>query len=275
MPGTPRLLPAFRMPRLASLHPLALLAAALLGGTAAAPGAPRPSVATLRETQSAARLAPPARDAAPDARRAGRTAVSSLAVFEAMSWSPADVRERLSSDAPGTYIGEMLAAQDSSLARWPSRRDAPLRVWVQTASGLPGWNPSYVARVREAFAAWEALGIPVRFAPAADSAGADVHVAWVEQFREPISGKTVWARNDSWWIVDGTITIALRHSGGGALDSAAIKAIALHEVGHLLGLDHTSDPANIMAPRVRARELSAADRATMRLLYELPAGRVR
>jgi hypothetical protein len=30
-----------------------------------------------------------------------------------------------------------------------------------------------------------------------------------------------------------------------------------------------------MAPRVRVRELSAADRATMRLLYELPAGRVR
>lgn len=261
------------MPRLASLQPLALLTAALLGATAAG-GAPRSPA--LRERQSAARLAPAAsRGAAPDARRAGRTAVSSLAVFEAMSWSPADVRERLSSGAGGTYIDEMLAAQDSSLARWPSRRDEPLRVWVQAAPGLPSWDPSYVERVREAFREWESLGIPVRFEPAADSAGADVHVAWVEQFREPISGKTVWARNDSWWIVDGSITIALRHSGGGVLDSAAIRAIALHEVGHLLGLDHTSDPANIMAPRVRARELSAADRATMRLLYELPAGRVR
>jgi hypothetical protein len=132
-----------------------------------------------------------------------------------------------------------------------------------------------VRHVHEAFRAWEALDIPVRFTFVADSAAADVHVGWVERFREPISGKTVWARNDSWWIVGGDITIALRHSRGTPLDASAVRAIALHEVGHLLGLDHTADSTNIMAPRVRVRELSAADRATMRLLYELPAGRVR
>jgi predicted Zn-dependent protease len=54
-----------------------------------------------------------------------------------------------------------------------------------------------------------------------------------------------------------------------------MKAMTLHEVGHLLGLDHTEDLSSIMAPRVRVRELSMADRATARLLYTLPPGGVR
>ncbi len=52
-------------------------------------------------------------------------------------------------------------------------------------------------------------------------------------------------------------------------------AIALHEVGHLLGLDHTSDTLAVMAPRVRSLSLTPQDVATMRLIYELPPGTVK
>ncbi len=54
-----------------------------------------------------------------------------------------------------------------------------------------------------------------------------------------------------------------------------MKAMALHEVGHLLGLDHTTDPGMIMAPRVRVRDLTDKDKATIRLLYSVPAGPLR
>ena len=54
-----------------------------------------------------------------------------------------------------------------------------------------------------------------------------------------------------------------------------MHAMALHEVGHLLGLDHTADETSIMTPKVRVRDLSNADRATIRLLYTLPAGSIR
>jgi hypothetical protein len=186
-----------------------------------------------------------------------------------------DIRQRLREGMPGTYLGEVLTGRDSALARWPERISRPVRVWVGSGQRLPGWKPEFESRVRSAFEEWARLGIPVHFTFVLDSAGADVHVSWVSAFEEPISGKTLWARDKHWWIVKAGITLALHHNGGEALDSRAIKAIALHEIGHMLGLDHTADTSNIMTARVRVRELSEADRATIRLLYSLPPGSVK
>jgi hypothetical protein len=184
-----------------------------------------------------------------------------------------ETRRRLRNGEPGTYIGEILLDHDSSLARWPD--NTSLLVWVQPGTEVADWAPVFVDQVRDAFAQWEAAGIPVQFTFIADSALADVHVTWLDEFREPISGKTLWARDDDWWIVDADIALAVHHNGGEPLDAVAMRAIALHEVGHLIGLDHTRDQNNIMTARVRVRDLSAADRATARLLYTLPPGSVR
>ncbi|MBX6332615.1 MAG: matrixin family metalloprotease [Gemmatimonadaceae bacterium] len=186
-----------------------------------------------------------------------------------------EIRRRLELGANGTYIGEILAERDSALARWTDRVDQPIRVWVGSGAGLPGWKDEFPEHVRAAFEEWSSLGIPVRFVFVPDSASADVHVSWIDHFDTPISGKTLWARDRNWWIVNGNITLALHHNGGEPLDDSAVKAIALHEVGHLLGLDHTADTANIMTARVRVRDLSEADRATMKLLYTLPPGSVK
>lgn len=188
---------------------------------------------------------------------------------------PASVRGEILKHRAGTYIDELLLARDSALVRWPERLRQPLLVWVQPSSSVRDFEPRFVERARSAFSVWAATGIPVEFTFVADSADADVHVTWVERFPEPVSGKTLWARDGRWWMVDASILIATHHSGGDPLDESAIHALALHEVGHLLGLDHTADASNIMTPRVRVRELSASDRATARLLYSLPPGPVR
>ena len=186
-----------------------------------------------------------------------------------------EVRRRLREREAGTYIGEVLRSRDSALARWPERLEEPIRVWVQPASGVADWHPVFVRMAREAFVDWMTTGIPVRFVFVADSADADAHLVWIDHFDEPISGKTRWARDEAYWITDADIQIAVHHNEGVTLDTLAVKAITLHEVGHLLGLDHSADAANIMTPRVRVRDLSPADRATMRLLYSLPPGPVR
>jgi len=187
----------------------------------------------------------------------------------------ADVRRRVHDSEAGTYIGEILLERDSSLARWPDRHGIPLTVWIQPASSVSGFASSYIANVRDAFREWDALHLPVSFAFVDDSADADVHVNWIDRFNEPISGRTRWARDDDWAITDANIMLAVHHHQGDQLDDDAMRAMALHEIGHLLGLDHTTDSLSIMAPRVRVRELSDADRATVRLLYALPAGPLR
>jgi Matrixin len=187
----------------------------------------------------------------------------------------AAVRRQLREHGEGTYIAEMLAERDSALARWHDLKGKPLSVWIQPTSDVDEFRPEFTTGVRDAFLDWDALRLPVRFAFTPDSAAADVHVTFIDHFDEPISGRTKWARDEDWWIIGADIVLAVHHHNGNTLDDDSMKAMALHEIGHLLGLDHTSDSTSIMAPKVRVRDLSAADRATVRLLYTLPPGAVR
>lgn len=186
-----------------------------------------------------------------------------------------EMRRRVSTGAEGTYIAELLASRDSALARWPDRLAKPLRVWVQETDTLQGWHEDFVPAVRGAFDSWSAAGIPVRFDFVVDSASADVHVRFTSRLANGISGKTVWSRDGGWWLVAGDIQLAVEHPSGGVVSPSQMRAIALHEVGHLLGLDHSSSVEDIMSARVRVRELSDADRGTVRLLYSMPAGSIK
>jgi hypothetical protein len=186
-----------------------------------------------------------------------------------------EVRRKLREGSPGTYVDELLIQRDSALARWPDRRRNPLRVWVQPETPKSELSAGFPEIVRAAFEEWMSTGIPLLFTFVSDSANADVHVTWIDRFDEQISGKTLWAHDEDWWIVEANIVLAVHHRGGEPLDSSAVRAIALHEIGHLIGLDHTQDAANIMTPKVRVKELSEPDRATARLLYTLPPGKVK
>jgi len=186
-----------------------------------------------------------------------------------------EIRRRLREGSPGTYVDELLLERDSALARWPDRRTRPLRVWVQPETPTSDFSAGFPDIVRAAFEEWALTGIPLAFSFVPDSSKADIHVTWIDRFDEQISGKTLWAHDDDWWIVEANIVLAIHHRGGEPLDNSAVRAIALHEVGHLIGLDHTTDTANIMTPKVRVKELSDADRATARLLYALPPGKVK
>jgi len=184
----------------------------------------------------------------------------------------ASVVRRVRDGEAGTYIGDILRERDSSLARWPDRHGVPLTVWVQPRSPVQDFGAEYVEAVRSAFQEWGSIHLPIRFSFVDDSADAEVHVNWIDHFNEAISGRTRWARDDDWVITDANIILAIHHNQGEQLDGDAMRAMAMHEIGHLLGLDHTTDSLSIMAPKVRVRQLSDADRATARLIYALPTG---
>ena len=192
--------------------------------------------------------------------------------------SPDASRTRTSLDAVlslagGTYMGRLLADRDSTIERWPDQVSTPLRVWVDSTGALTGAQTGFPAAVREAFDEWASTGIPLRFIYVASSRDAEVRVHWTDHLDHK-TGSTTWRTDRGGWLTGSEIMLATHISDGHVLDARGMRAIALHEVGHALGLSHSDDGHDIMAPLVRVDGLSPVDRNTIKLLYSFNAGPV-
>lgn len=180
----------------------------------------------------------------------------------------------LDARGPATYLPELLDAREGWSFRWPDRSLDPLRIWVQEPTD-GGFDASWVGAVHDAFSVWGNLALPFVMTFTRDSSRAEVHVTWVERFDGRMTGRTLWQHDQHGWILGGNIQLARQLPDGRPVDAAGVRAIARHEVGHLLGLDHTRDDSSIMAPQVFVTEISEADRRTIRLVYDLPPGLIR
>lgn len=235
----------------------------------------RAQAALERTVDSAAALIDRADSAAPDVADPEHPDVR-----EVYSDLPAPERDAfriqftIDARGEGTYVQELLDTHEGWNFRWPDRRSEPMRIWVQETA-QPGWRREFTPLVREAFSAWGDLGLPFLFTFTADSSRAEIHVTWVERFAERMTGRTLWRHDQHGWIVGGNILLALHLPDGRPVTEDGVRAIALHEVGHLIGLDHVADSTSIMAAQVFVTELNEADRRTARLIYDLPPGRIR
>jgi hypothetical protein len=180
-------------------------------------------------------------------------------------------RKRLRNDAAGTYIDELLSTGDSTLARWQVSPGRTIKVWVSVGSG-DTTTTRYHSEIQSAFFEWQRAGVPIQFGFVRDSTAADLHVLWKDGFQESVGGRSDWVHDQDGWMVRGVITLSLFAGNGERMSLTAMRALALHEVGHLIGLGHTADSLSIMSPVVRVTSLSHADRATALLLYKLRPG---
>lgn len=192
---------------------------------------------------------------------------------------------RLGVEARYTYLDSLLATSDSVVRRWADRRGYPIRVAVTEP---PDGSPGAVLRalVGAALSAWDRPEANVRMALAADTAAADIVIEWIDHFvPRPVvggaaqdvqqTGLTGLTANGRGEIQRARIHLALTDGRGRRLAADEVQAVAIHELGHALGLPHSGDPADIMFPTVQARTLSARDRASQVLLYRLPPGSIR
>src|SRR2546427_7215571 len=166
-----------------------------------------------------------------------------------------EIRRRIRASGGITYLNEIVAASsDSILHRWDSRVATPVRVAFASAS-VANFQPSFLDAVRAAFQRWQEAGVRVRFNMDADSTAAEVWVRWRIQFEGERSGQTDLQWDDEGHLLTGTITLATFDAKGQPLGADEIRVMALHEVGHLIGLDHSPNEGDIMYARPQVRDL--------------------
>jgi Matrixin len=187
----------------------------------------------------------------------------------------AEIRRRIRAAAPGTYLNEIVAeSRDSMLHRWDERERRPVRVFLPPGR-VANFQPSFLDAVRSAFQRWQETGVPVRFDLDADSADAEVRFAWRIQFEIDRTGETDLEWDHNGRLLSGLVTIATFDPNGQPLGADDVRVVALHEIGHLIGLDHSPDSTDVMFAKAKVRDLSARDVRTARLLYDLAPGSLR
>ena len=191
---------------------------------------------------------------------------------------PERLRRRVDNLKSGSYIDDIIAAQDSSLYRWPERVVGAVEVWVEPWSSAAAWDPSYVELARTAFGEWNDAGFPLRFNFLLDSSGAEVKVRWRERF-PPADGQRIGVteriHTSEFLIASARIEIATHDSAGRRIPARMVGGTLRHEIGHALGLNHANDPTSVMFRESAATTISPTDRATLRLLYLVPPGSLR
>ena len=220
----------------------------------AAPAA-RPEPARAERAAALPGRAPERSPAATDAER--RTAVLARVVAEGAD----------------TYLPAIVAA-DSLLRRWPdARATQPLRV-ATVRSDVSGYREEFAGNVNWSVTRWNGA-LPVQLMAWTDSASADIVVRWTEALDSNRTGRTDLTWDDLGWIHHATVVLATHLPDGREMDGPDMTAVALHELGHAIGLNHSPDSTDALYFRTRAIELSPRDRRTAQLLYRLSPGTLR
>lgn len=138
---------------------------------------------------------------------------------------------------------------------------SPITVFIDAKNVPPHYSPTYYTEVQRALNYWEEGGNgKLKYTPVfelVDSEKADIRIRWVEDLQKDQGAPDGVAGAAIPYIVNGRFVRVDIILGVGfyqwmkwvPYSDAAMFAIAKHELGHALGLDHSTDEQDIMYPK--------------------------
>jgi hypothetical protein len=185
---------------------------------------------------------------------------------------PAFLRAQSSEQGPAVIPGreaylDLSAPSAEGLLRWVAR-GGDERVIAVHFEPPPYPRPAFWESARWALLEWSRVpGLPLRFDVIRTAHDADLWFRWIGEFGEYQAGTTEWRADADGSLTGATVTLAMRHADGLVMSDEFLRMVALHEVGHALGLPHSEDPKDVMHPGSRNSVLSPRDVRSLQELY--------
>jgi len=169
---------------------------------------------------------------------------------------------------PGAaYVEAPEDAAATTSARWltPPGGSRVLRV---TFANPPAGRDTFWDEARRALDTWSVVpNLPVRFRVTEATGSADIEFRWTDRFPTSQAGAAHRLLDGDGYIRRVIVVLARKHADGSPMSDEFRRLVALHEVGHALGLPHSDDPGDVMHPGNRNFTISHRDLRSLVALY--------
>ncbi len=210
----------------------------------------------------------------PRRHRGVRGAVSvTVVAWLAVMAMPSAVHAQADYSGPGVvppseaYVGGTDGHPEKAFPRWRTDKseDRALRVYF---TDPPPGRPGFWTEVARAIEAWNRIGgVPIVFYSTVHPTAADVRFRWIRRFEAHQAGTTDWETDGDGWLSSAVVTLATEHEDGMPMSDEFLGLVAIHELGHVIGLPHSDDPGDVMHPGNRNFSPSDRDIQSARQLY--------